>query len=264
MSGGRVGAPGLLEVRGVTKRYLGLVAVSDVSFTIERGEIVGIIGPNGSGKTTLLSVIAGMVPVSEGAVMWSGDAIHQLRPDVIAARGVVKTFQNPQVFAELSVFDNVLVASHLALKHARGARRALALLGADAGAARRLAERVREVLGLCELAHAAAQIAGNLSYGEEKMLGVAMALMCEPELLLLDEPASGLGREEVDHLTAVLRRLHDAGTTLCVVDHKVGFLRGLAGRVIALNYGRKVAEGRPDEVLNDPAVVEAYLGRAHA
>jgi len=260
VSGGR----GLLDVRGLTKRFLGLVAVSDVSFSVNRGEIVGIIGPNGSGKTTLLSVIAGMVPASEGAVMWKGDPIHRLRPDVIAARGLVKTFQNPQVFAELSVFDNALVASHLALKHARGAHRALGLLGADAGTARRLAERVREVLALCELAHAADQLAGNLSYGEEKMLGLAMALMCEPELLLLDEPASGLGREEVDHLSAVLRRLQVTGTTLCVVDHKVGFLRGLAARVIALNYGRKVAEGRPDEVLNDPAVVEAYLGRAHA
>ena len=257
-------ARGLLEVHGVTKRFLGLVAVSDVSFSVARGEIVGIIGPNGSGKTTLLSVIAGMLPVSTGRVLWKGDAIQRLRPDVIAARGLVKTFQNPQLFAELSVFDNVLVAAHLALKHARGAQRAWALLGLDAGSSRRLAERVRDVLALCELAEAADQPAGNLSYGEEKMLGLAMALMCEPELLLLDEPASGLGHEEVDHLSVVLRRLHDAGTTLCIVDHKVGFLRGLAARVIALNYGRKVSEGRPDEVLNDPAVVEAYLGRAHA
>jgi branched-chain amino acid transport system ATP-binding protein len=262
VNGDRAGS--LLEVRGVTKRFLGLVAVSDVSFTVARGEIVGIIGPNGSGKTTLLSVIAGMVPPSDGAVLWKGEAIHRLRPDVIAARGLVKTFQNPQVFAELSVFDNVLVASHLALKHARGGHRALTLVGIDGRAGRGLAERVREVVALCELTRAADQPAGNLSYGEEKMLGLAMALMCEPELLLLDEPASGLGHEEVDRLTAVLRRLHDTGTTLCIVDHKVGFLRGLAARVIALNYGRKVAEGRPDEVLNDPAVVEAYLGRAHA
>src|SRR5437867_739835 len=107
----------LIEIRGLTKRFLGLVAVSDISFGIDRGEVVGVIGPNGSGKTTLLSMMAGMLPPSEGAVLWKGDEIQRLRPDVIAARGLVKTFQNPQVFAELAVFDNVLVASHLALKH---------------------------------------------------------------------------------------------------------------------------------------------------
>jgi len=197
-------------------------------------------------------------------VLWKGSEIQTLRPEIIAGLGVVKTFQNPQVFAELSVFDNVQVASHLALKRALGFRRGLEVLGAARAVERRLAARVTEVLALCDLGGAARQLAGNLSYGEEKMLGLAMALMCEPELLLLDEPASGLGRDEVHKLAAVLAKLHDAGTTLCLVDHKIGFLRGLAGRVIALNYGRKIAEGTPEQVLNERAVVEAYLGAGHA
>jgi len=253
-----------LEVRQLSKRFAGLVAVAAVSFTVRPGEIMGIIGPNGSGKTTLLSMMAGLLAPTSGTVTWKGREIEALRPDIIASLGVVKSFQNPQVFAELSVFDNVRVASHLALKRTLGLRRGLELLGAARAVEAQLARRVNEVLALCDLAAAAEQLAGNLSYGEEKMLGIAMALMCEPELLLLDEPASGLGRDEIRNLESVLVKVHAAGTTLCLVDHKIGFLRGLAHRVIALNYGEKIAEGPPEVVLNEPAVVEAYLGTGHA
>src|SRR5256886_9012018 len=160
------------------------------------GEIVGIIGPNGSGKTTLLSMMAGLLSPTSGRVLWKGREIQRLRPDIIAGQGVVKTFQNPQVFAELSVFENVQVASHLKLKRELGLRRALEIVGAARDLERRLTERVAEVLALCNLGGATGQLAGNLSYGEEKMLCIAMALICQPALLLLDQPTHRLGRGE--------------------------------------------------------------------
>src|SRR5437870_9325143 len=166
-------------------------------------------------------MMAGLLTPTSGRVLWKGREVQRLRPDIIAGQGVVKTFQNPQVFAELSVFENVQVASHLKLKRELGLRRALEIVGAARDVERRLAERVAEVLALCNLGGASRQLAGNLSYGEEKMLGIAMALMCEPELLLLDEPATGLGRDEIRNLEAVLDKAHAAGTTLCLVAHQI-------------------------------------------
>jgi ABC-type branched-subunit amino acid transport system ATPase component len=251
----------LLEVRGLTKRFGGLTAVADVSFDIAKGEIVGIFGPNGSGKTTLLNLIAGVMPPSSGDIVWKDHRIKGRPPHEVAASGLVKTFQNPQLFAELTVLEHLQIAGHLELKRLFGWRRLVTLLRADTGrAGAALQDRAEEIVRLCRLDASRERPAAEMSYGEEKMLGVAMALMCAPELLLLDEPASGLGAGEIENLEAVLRDLKAHGTTLCIIDHKVGFLGRLADRAIGLHHGAKIAEGAPDEVLRNPDVVMAYLG----
>lgn len=252
-----------LEVEALTKRFGGLVAVSEVSLQIEEGEIVGILGPNGSGKTTLLSLLAGLLVPTSGRVVWQGRDISGTKPENIASLGIVKTFQNPQLFAELSVLEHVMIASHLALKRMLGTGRYKTIF-ASSVSDRELRTRVDRVLTLCRLNEAAEKPAATLSYGEEKMLGVAMAMMCEPKLLLLDEPASGLGQEEIVNLGLVLRDLREHGTTLCIIDHKVAFLAEFAHRLIVLQNGNKIAEGTPREVLSNQSVITAYLGRQHA
>jgi branched-chain amino acid transport system ATP-binding protein len=252
----------LLEVRNLTKRFGGLTAVSDLSFGLEEGDIVGVFGPNGSGKTTLLNLISGVYLPTAGELIWKGRAFNGRKPHEIAEAGIVKTFQNPQLFGELSVFDNVAIAGHLRLKRGAGWRRAATLLPGRRRADY-LAPRIDQILRLCRLEPFRDQPASSLSYGGEKMLGVAMALMCDPKVLLLDEPGSGLGHDEIRNLDEVLRELRQHGMTLCVIDHRVGFLGKLADRAIVIHHGAKIAEGPPDAVLRDVAVIEAYLGRTH-
>jgi branched-chain amino acid transport system ATP-binding protein len=257
----------LLSMNSLTKRFGGLCAVNEVNFDIEPGEIVAIFGPNGSGKTTLLNLVSGLLPITSGTLLWKGASIGGASPHERSSLGIVKTFQNPLLFGELTVEDHLRIASHLRFKRELGWRRLAEL----AGAWRRIRQvhegidaHLEDVLRMCRLADKRGSQAGSLSYGDEKMLGVAMALMCEPQLLLLDEPASGLGQDEVENLDGVLRDLQRSGVTLCIIDHKVGFLGKLADRALAIANGSALAVGKPQEVLRNPLVVEAYLGAGHA
>jgi len=248
----------LLEVAGVERRFGGLLAVSDLSFSVEAGAIKAVIGPNGAGKTTLFNMIAGITPVSAGQIRLRGERIDHLRPYRRVERGIARTFQNLQIFRDLTVLENVMVGRH--------SRTGSGLLGAllQTPAAHREERRIEEAafaqLERLGLAQRAADKAGDLSFGECKILEIARALAAEPDLLLLDEPIAGVPHGEVDRICDLIRGLNADGLTVLLVEHNMRMVMRMSHSILVLNYGRKIAEGTVDEVRHDPAVLEAYLG----
>lgn len=244
----RTEAPAVLELRNVTRRFGGLVATNDMSFSVRQGEFVGIIGPNGAGKTTLLNLITGYLRPNSGEILLDGHTIHGKRPYEICRMGLGRTFQVVQPFAEMTVEDNVLTGalfsqrSRLSLAEAR--------------------KRVREPLRLVGLEHRRNVLAATLTLGERKKLELARALATRPRILLLDEVMAGSTHGEVLELMQVLRDIHAAGTTIVMIEHLVHVILELAQRAVALNFGTKVTEGTPREVIDDPRVVEMYLGKS--
>ena len=241
----------LLEVRGMTKRFGGLAAVSEVSFDLQGGEILGLIGPNGSGKTTLVNLVTGALPRTAGEVRFRGGSIHGLSPHAIGRLGVSRTFQIVKPFRNLTVIENVMVG---ALFGSRGGAPSLA-------EARRRAE---EVLDFVSLSHRAQTAADGLYVPERKRMVLARALAMRPAVLLLDEVMAGLNPAEIDAAVALIKRIRDRGTTLIVIEHVMRAIRDLSDRIMVLFHGEKLTEGPPVEVLNNPEVVSAYLGRRYA
>ena len=231
-----------LEVRGLRKSFGGVVALDGVDVSMELGEILGIVGPNGSGKTTLFNVISGALKPTAGRVTWLGEDIGGMPPHRIAGKGLIRTYQQAMSFPALSVQENVRIASE------HGARGAAPAVPLD------------ELLAFVGLAGREDEIAGSMPFGNLRRLGVALALAARPKLLLLDEPAAGLNDNETEQLADIVVQLPRRGLGVCLIDHDMNLIASICSRLVVLDFGTKIAEGPPAEVLKDRKVMEVYLG----
>jgi branched-chain amino acid transport system ATP-binding protein len=251
----------LLDVSGLSRTFGGLKAVRDLSFLVQSDEILGLIGPNGAGKTTVVNLLSGIIKPNSGKVLLSGEEVTGLAPHELAGKGLVRTFQSTTVYGGCTVRENALRGAYFK----RYAGFVPALLGASRAKKMRaeaddLAEQLLRWFGLDKVAES---VAGSLPYGFQKTLGIVIALAAEPRLILLDEPVAGLSAEETDHVRDAIWQVRKRGISVLVIDHNMRFISGLCDRVVVMAAGQELAQGKPQEVFRQPAVIEAYLGKSN-
>jgi branched-chain amino acid transport system ATP-binding protein len=252
----------MLQFDHVSKNFGGLQVLQDVSFSVPQGGIFGLIGPNGAGKTTVFNLITGLIRKSGGAITFNGNALDGVAPHKITRLGIARTFQNIRVFKEMTLLQNVIVGMHDQLDY--GVAGVLLNLASFRQAEERARERALELLSWVRLEHKAHALADSLSYGEQRKLEFARALATKPKLLLLDEPVAGMNPSEKTELMAEIVNIKQRGFSIFLIEHDMRFVMGLCDQIAVLNFGKIIAQGRPDEIKNNPEVIEAYLGKEEA
>jgi len=249
----------LLELKAVSKNFGKLQAVSDLDFAVEKGAIHSLIGPNGAGKTTVFNLITGTYPVTSGNIIFNGDDITRMQPHQTAQKGIGRSFQGTYLFMQQTVLDNLMIGFHMTCR--AGALKEFLHTSSARKTDAECRQQALEIIDFMGLGPQKNEMAGNLPHGHQRALGVSIALACTPTLLMLDEPVTGMNPTETVEMVERIRRIRERGITIILVEHTMRVVMNVSDRITVLSYGRKIAEGLPDQIKNNQEVIEAYLGR---